>query len=96
MKKVSKANLLKKRSIKLFERSVIPGKIYENILHICPQSVLWVAFIQDYEAELELLRAQVQKYRNELTNRETNFNRMFTEKQPVNLSSKRGVRLSVS
>ncbi|ESO88373.1 hypothetical protein LOTGIDRAFT_234666 [Lottia gigantea] len=33
--------------------------------------------------ELEKLRKEIQKYRLELSNRDCNFNRMFTEKQPI-------------
>lgn len=40
--------------------------------------------------ELERLRRELQKYRLELTNRDFNFNRMFTDKQPVLLDQRVG------
>ncbi|KAL8616683.1 hypothetical protein ACOMHN_031665 [Nucella lapillus] len=42
-------------------------------------------YSQDYSEELERLRRQVQRYRLELSNRVVNFNRMFTEKQPIHV-----------
>ena len=44
---------------------------------------------QDYGDELERLRREIQRYRNELSNRETNFNRMFSDKKPVNVNGDR-------
>lgn len=41
-----------------------------------------IACWQEVYEELENLRKLVQKYRLELSNREGNFNRMFTEKTP--------------
>lgn len=41
------------------------------------------AVLQDHNEELERLRREIQRYRLELSNREGNFNRMFTEKQPI-------------
>ncbi|XP_025078200.1 spindle pole body component 110-like isoform X2 [Pomacea canaliculata] len=38
---------------------------------------------QDQNEELEKLRREVQRYRLELSNRDVNFNRMFTNKQPT-------------
>ncbi|XP_059148329.1 paramyosin-like [Physella acuta] len=40
--------------------------------------------------EVERLRRELQKYRLELTNRDFNFNRMFTDKQPVLLDQRAG------
>ena len=40
-------------------------------------------WLQEYAEEIEKLRKEVHRYRNELINREGNFNRMFTEQQPV-------------
>ncbi|XP_078367655.1 uncharacterized protein LOC144651576 [Oculina patagonica] len=42
----------------------------------------------DRDEELERLRREVQRYRLELTNRESNFNRMFTDHQPVVVEGK--------
>ena len=36
---------------------------------------------------MERLRREIQRYRNELSNRETNFNRMFSDKNPLNLTT---------
>ena len=44
-------------------------------------------FQQVYE-ELEHLRKLVQKYRLELSNREGNFNRMFTDQTPVHVDQR--------
>ncbi|XP_076444173.1 uncharacterized protein LOC143282423 [Babylonia areolata] len=44
-----------------------------------------VDYSPDYNEELERLRREVQRYRLELSNRDVNFNRMFTEKQPVHV-----------
>ena len=35
------------------------------------------------------MRKEIQRYRNELSNRETNFNRMFADKNPINLNAER-------
>jgi len=42
----------------------------------------------DRDEELERLRREVQRYRLELCNRESSFNRMFTEHQPVIVDGK--------
>ncbi|KAK3601054.1 hypothetical protein CHS0354_029280 [Potamilus streckersoni] len=44
----------------------------------------------DYNDELEKLRREVQRYRLELSNRDNNFNRMFTDHQPLIVDSKAG------
>ena len=54
---------------------------------IINQSIPCTEFKEVYE-ELENLRRLVQKYRLELSNREGNFNRMFTEKTPIHLDSR--------
>lgn len=38
---------------------------------------------QEVSEEVERLRREIQRYRLELSNRDNNFNRMFTEKQPM-------------
>ncbi|XP_064648126.1 M protein, serotype 2.1-like isoform X1 [Lineus longissimus] len=45
---------------------------------------------QDYNNELDRLRREVQRYKMELTNRDSNFNRVFTEFQPVVVDSRAG------
>ncbi|KAL3866083.1 hypothetical protein ACJMK2_043421 [Sinanodonta woodiana] len=45
---------------------------------------------RDYNDELEKLRREVQRYRLELSNRDNNFNRMFTDHQPLIVDSKAG------
>ena len=54
---------------------------------IINQLIPCTEFKEVYE-ELENLRRLVQKYRLELSNREGNFNRMFTEKTPIHLDSR--------
>ncbi|XP_013416489.1 protein FAM184A [Lingula anatina] len=44
----------------------------------------------EYHDELERLRREVQRYKMELTNREGNFNRMFTDKQNVRVDGRAG------
>ncbi|XP_076465692.1 uncharacterized protein LOC143297303 [Babylonia areolata] len=43
------------------------------------------ALSQSQNEELERLRREIQRYRLELINRDANFNRMFTDKQPIHL-----------
>ena len=40
-------------------------------------------YFQDTSEEVDRLKREILRYRMELSNRESNFNRMFTEKQPV-------------
>lgn len=49
-----------------------------------------VIFFQDNSDEIERLRREVQKYRLEISNRDANFNRMFTEKQRVHVDPRAG------
>ena len=49
-------------------------------------------FEQDYDEEIERLRREIQRYRMELSNRETNFNRMFAEKSPLHTDGGRSNR----
>ncbi|XP_064609906.1 protein FAM184A-like [Liolophura sinensis] len=44
----------------------------------------------DYNSEIERLRREVHKYRMELSNRDLNFNRMFTDKQPIVIDPRAG------
>ncbi|KAL5004231.1 hypothetical protein ScPMuIL_017687 [Solemya velum] len=44
----------------------------------------------DYNDELERLRRENQRYRLELTNRDSNFNRMFADQQPVVVDPRAG------
>ncbi|XP_064648155.1 myosin-2 heavy chain-like isoform X2 [Lineus longissimus] len=46
--------------------------------------------VVDYNNELDRLRREVQRYKMELTNRDSNFNRVFTEFQPVVVDSRAG------
>lgn len=46
--------------------------------------------LQDYNSEIEHLRREVHKYRMELSNRDLNFNRMFTDKQPIVIDPRAG------
>ena len=43
---------------------------------------------QEVSEEVERLRREIQRYRLELSNRDNNFNRMFTEKQPMLVNQK--------
>ncbi|GFO42044.1 protein fam184a-like [Plakobranchus ocellatus] len=43
---------------------------------------------QEMNEEVERLRREIQRYRLELSNRDNNFNRMFTEKQPMLVNQK--------
>ena len=45
---------------------------------------------QETNEELERLRREVRKYRMELSNREGNFNRMFTDSVPVRVDQRLG------
>ena len=47
-----------------------------------------VNYFQDTNDELEKLRKEIQRYRLELYNREGNFNRIFSDKQPVLVHNK--------
>ena len=38
----------------------------------------------EYNEEVEQLRRELLRYKMELSNREHNFNRVFSEKQPIN------------
>ncbi len=53
-------------------------------------------FLQDYAEEIEKLRAQVHRYRMELSNREGNFNRMFVDQRPVVVDRRAGRMSKVS
>lgn len=46
---------------------------------------------QTYNDELERLRAEVRRYRLELQNRDANFNRVFTEQQPLIVDPRAGM-----
>lgn len=50
----------------------------------------WFNF-QNYNDELEKLRAEVRRYRLELQNRDANFNRVFTEQQPLIVDPRAGM-----
>lgn len=50
--------------------------------------VPWTTPAFDRDDELERLRREVQRYRLELSNRESSFNRMFTDHQPVIVDGK--------
>lgn len=50
--------------------------------------VPWTAPAFDRDDELDRLRKEVQRYRLELSNRESSFNRMFTDHQPVIVEGK--------
>ncbi|XP_021348441.1 protein FAM184A-like isoform X1 [Mizuhopecten yessoensis] len=45
---------------------------------------------QDYNDELEKLRKEVQRYRMEISNRDGNFNRMFSNSQPMVVDPRAG------
>ena len=49
---------------------------------------LSLSLLQDTSEELERLRREVRKYRMELSNREGNFNRMFTDSVPVRVDQR--------
>ncbi|KAK7116707.1 protein FAM184A-like [Littorina saxatilis] len=51
----------------------------------------------DQNEELERLRREIHRYRLELSNRDANFNRMFTDKQPIHVDrSVTGLKLQTS
>ncbi|XP_052100844.1 protein FAM184A-like isoform X3 [Mytilus californianus] len=45
---------------------------------------------KDYNDELEKLRREVQRYRMELSNRDSNFNRVFSTQQPLTVDPRAG------
>ncbi|XP_052100841.1 protein FAM184A-like isoform X1 [Mytilus californianus] len=45
---------------------------------------------EDYNDELEKLRREVQRYRMELSNRDSNFNRVFSTQQPLTVDPRAG------
>ncbi|XP_063431936.1 protein FAM184A-like isoform X1 [Mytilus trossulus] len=45
---------------------------------------------EDYNDELEKLRREVQRYRMELSNRDNNFNRVFSTQQPLTVDPRAG------
>lgn len=47
-------------------------------------------FFKDYNEEVEKLRREVQRYRMELSNRDNNFNRMFTDGQQLMVDPRAG------
>ncbi|KAK2183414.1 hypothetical protein NP493_313g05015 [Ridgeia piscesae] len=53
-----------------------------------------IAVFMDCKEETKRLREQVAKFRMELSNRESNFNRMFTEKQPIVVDHGGGARFA--
>lgn len=54
------------------------------------KSSLIFSFFQDYNEEVEKLRREVQRYRMELSNRDNNFNRMFTDGQQLMVDPRAG------
>ena len=57
--------------------------------------MIYFVLLQEYIDEIERLKREVQKYRNELQNRESNFNRMFVDQNPV-MVERRASRMSSS
>ena len=45
-----------------------------------------MVILQDYDEEMDRLKRELQLCKMELCNREQNFNRMFTDKQPILIS----------
>lgn len=54
------------------------------------KSSLIFSSFQDYNEEVEKLRREVQRYRMELSNRDNNFNRMFTDGQQLMVDPRAG------
>lgn len=64
--------------------------ILDNRIMALFKSSLIFSFFQDYNEEVEKLRREVQRYRMELSNRDNNFNRMFTDGQQLMVDPRAG------
>ncbi|CAG2248532.1 unnamed protein product [Mytilus edulis] len=58
--------------------------------HQQPSTRLSPGAFTDYNDELEKLRREVQRYRMELSNRDNNFNRVFSTQQPLTVDPRAG------
>ncbi|CAC5394988.1 unnamed protein product [Mytilus coruscus] len=58
--------------------------------HQQPSTRLSPGAFTDYNDELEKLRREVQRYRMELSNRDSNFNRVFSTQQPLTVDPRAG------
>ncbi|KAL4227710.1 hypothetical protein ACF0H5_013145 [Mactra antiquata] len=79
------------RSLKRDFQKKVSDVVQQNNIIRVPRSAPVQQSFTNYNDELEKLRAEVRRYRLELQNRDNNFNRVFTEHQPLIVDPRAGM-----
>ncbi|XP_060564734.1 cytoskeletal protein Sojo-like [Ruditapes philippinarum] len=90
---ISRVKLLESelRSLRKDFQKKVSDVVQQNQVVKIPRTAPVQQSFSDYNDELEKLRAEVRRYRLELQNRDNNFNRVFTEHQPLIIDPKAGM-----
>ncbi|XP_069137514.1 paramyosin-like isoform X3 [Argopecten irradians] len=89
-RKVAEVVATQQRQQNQQQNSVPPPRSATNFTKIQMPSTPKDKHHQDYNDEVEKLRKEVQRYRMELSNRDGNFNRMFSNSQPMVVDPRAG------
>lgn len=79
------------RSLRKDFQKKVSDVVQQNHIVKVPRTTPVQQSFTDYNDELEKLRAEVRRYRLELQNRDNNFNRVFTEQNPVIIDPRAGM-----
>lgn len=79
------------RAMKRDFQKKVSDVVQQNHIVQVPSTTQTQQSSTDYNDELEKLRAEVKRYRLELQNRDTNFNRVFTEQQRLIVDHRAGI-----